>query len=274
MADKLYFVSGLPRSGSTLLMNLLGQNPNHYVTPTSGLIELFCNINTNWKNAIEFKSEGLEVVKPRVENAMCGILLGYFKKELMQGKICFDKSRGWLQYIEELEQVTKRPVKVVSTVRDIREILASFEKLYRKREIDYNYAVGDAFFQAQTVQGRCELLLAPGGVVGMTINRFRDALQRCSDKILVIPYKSFISDPKTVMSVLHDSLELPEFDYDTNNVKQVTNENDIWHGMDLHIIKPKIEPAEKSNSWEGILPPDYAANIAERFKDINELAAV
>ncbi len=37
---KVHFLGGLPRAGSTLLMNLLGQNPKFTVTPTSGLLEL------------------------------------------------------------------------------------------------------------------------------------------------------------------------------------------------------------------------------------------
>jgi sulfotransferase len=30
----IYFQSSLPRTGSTLLQNLIGQNPNFHVTPT------------------------------------------------------------------------------------------------------------------------------------------------------------------------------------------------------------------------------------------------
>ena len=51
---KLFFVSGLPRAGSTILVNLLGQNPAHHVTPTSGMIELFIqNINKfSWSSDV------------------------------------------------------------------------------------------------------------------------------------------------------------------------------------------------------------------------------
>ena len=36
----IYYVSGLPRSGSTLLMNILGQNPNFTVKSTNDLRSL------------------------------------------------------------------------------------------------------------------------------------------------------------------------------------------------------------------------------------------
>ena len=42
--EKIFFQSSLPRAGSTLLQNILGQNPNFYVTPTSGVLELLFSI--------------------------------------------------------------------------------------------------------------------------------------------------------------------------------------------------------------------------------------
>ncbi len=38
--EKLFFQSSLPRAGSTMLQNILAQNPDVYATPTSGVLEL------------------------------------------------------------------------------------------------------------------------------------------------------------------------------------------------------------------------------------------
>ena len=63
----IFFVAGLPRSGSTLLMNLLGQNPQNHVTPTNGLIDLIIRIRNTWAQNDTFKSQGLwKVVQPRI----------------------------------------------------------------------------------------------------------------------------------------------------------------------------------------------------------------
>lgn len=270
--DNLYFVSGLPRSGSTLLMNLLGQNPKHHVTPTSGLIELVLGIKKSWRNYIEFKSEGLDVAKPRVIKSIKGLMHGYFEDELKDGKIAFDKSRGWLQYIEQLEEILERPIKVIVTVRDVRAIVSSFEKIYRKRSIDYIEGEGPTYFNIQTVHGRAEEILMGGSVVGLTIARLRDALQRgVGDRLIVVPFGQLTNDPKGVMTSLHNQLGLEKFDYDPNNVKQVTFENDVWHGMDLHTIREKIEPF-KDIPWEGILPPDLCDKLASEYQDINQMS--
>jgi sulfotransferase len=268
----LFFISGLPRSGSTLLANLLGQNPNHAVTPTSGLIEMFTTIRNSWKKYIEFKAEGLDKAKPKVLGALKGLLYGFFGNELAQGKIAFDKSRGWLQFIEEIEEVLEQEIRILVTVRDVRDICASFEKIYQNRKIDFDYPIGKAFFETQTIIGRCEYLLSPGGVVGVTVNRLRDALNRkIKNRLIVIPIKNLTTHPTETLLEIHNNLGLQPYLYDTTNVKQVTFENDLWHGMDLHTIKSEVKPISE-NTWKGVLPDKYAESLEKRYKDINDIA--
>jgi sulfotransferase len=262
----LHFVSGLPRSGSTLLMNLLGQNPKHEVTPTSGLIHLFQIVTNSWKQNLEFQAEGLEKVQPKVASAAGHMLTGYHRLALEKEKIVFDKSRGWLQYIEDLDKCLGYEVKVLVTVRDVRSIIASFEKLYRDRGIQYEYPVGEAFFKAQTTMGRAEVLLMPGGVVGSAINRLRDAIQRKPDRLIKVSADQLTKDPLKAMSQIHKRLGLDDFDYKPDNVEQVTHENDMFHGMDLHKIRNKIEPMKAD--WS-ILPDELLEILEKQYADIN-----
>lgn len=267
---KIFFVSGLPRSGSTLLMNILGQNPNNYVTPTSGLIEICVNTRNFWRNVMEFQAEGLDNVMPRVQSAIKGMIYGYFDKE--EGNVVFDKSRGWLHYIEFLEEVLETQIKVIVPIRDVRAICASFERIYRSKKIDYIEGKGEAYYNQQTVYGRTRLLLNDQNVVGVSINRFRDAFfhRGIADRLIVIPYRILTTKPQDVMTDLHGMLDLEPFDYDFDNVQQITKEDDRIHGMDLHKIKSKVEPQE-SVPWEGILPNDLVQEIESNYKDINNI---
>ena len=52
----LIFCSCVPRSGSTLLLNLLAQNPAVRVTPTNGLAELLLTVRDAWTEKVEFRS--------------------------------------------------------------------------------------------------------------------------------------------------------------------------------------------------------------------------
>ena len=63
MVEKIFFNSSLPRSGSTLLQNIMGQNPKFYATPTSGVLELVFGARANYTNSPEFKAQDAEDMK-------------------------------------------------------------------------------------------------------------------------------------------------------------------------------------------------------------------
>ena len=61
--EKIFFQSSLPRSGSTLLQNILGQNPDFYVSPTSGVLELLFAARNNYTNDVAFKAQDSKLMK-------------------------------------------------------------------------------------------------------------------------------------------------------------------------------------------------------------------
>jgi hypothetical protein len=48
--ENLFFLSGVARSGSTILGSILNQNPSIHVSPTSPLMDLFCLTELDYKN--------------------------------------------------------------------------------------------------------------------------------------------------------------------------------------------------------------------------------
>jgi hypothetical protein len=253
-------------------MNLLGQNPSHHVTPTSGLIHLMRQVMDRWTTHKEFRAQGLENAKPFVNSALRGMLYGFYEQQFDAGKTVFDKSRGWLQFIEPLESILGRRVKIVTMVRDVRSIVASFEKIFRARGIEYRQPGGDAGLATLSLEGRVRRTISPQRVTGRSLLRLRDALDRCPDRLLVVPYRRLTESPQHTMTAIHEALRLPHFSYDPNHVKQVTHEDDGFNGMELHKIRPKVE-APPEQPWKGLLPDDFSAEIAEQYADINALAA-
>lgn len=275
MSDKIFFVAGTPRSGSTLLMNILGQNPAHYVTPTSGLVNMMSVVMNHWHGNQWFKAEGIKNVKPRIQNMLAGMLSNYFGEELDQGKVVFDKNREWPFYIRNLEEILNEPVKVIILIRDVRSIVASFEKLYQNRGIEYHYQFmnDDAWLATHTIEGRARMLLAPSGVIGSAINTTRDAIRIYKDhkpaRLVRVSYEMLVHEPQQTLEKLHDALGLPKFEYDIEHVDQITHEDDMtFHGMDLHTIKPKIEA--RPRDWS-CLTPQMIEELGKEFADINSL---
>lgn len=52
----LHLISGLPRAGSTLLCNILAQNPRFHATATSGILEMLFRVRNGWDTVEEFRA--------------------------------------------------------------------------------------------------------------------------------------------------------------------------------------------------------------------------
>lgn len=228
----------MPRSGSTLLCNILAQNPEFHVTPTSGLSELVRGIHQFWKQnpiikASETPEKQLQIIKDLFQS---------YHSDTNR-PIVFNKSRGWSSLIELVENALGEPVKILTTTRKITCILASLEKLYRK-EIKLINSPMEAGPNMGTLEGRVNIWTSQDGLVGSTFNAIRDAVMRGHrDKFYFIDYDELTQDPRNVMRGVYTFLGKPYFDHDFKNVAQYTKENDAEHGFtDLHTIRPEIKP--------------------------------
>ena len=117
--SKIFFQSSLPRSGSTLLQNILGQNPDFYTTPTSGLIELLYRSRNGFSESPEFKAQDEKIMKDAFMGYCSGALEGYFKS-ITDKKYIVDKSRAWGVNYNFLNEFYPEP-KIVCMVRDLRD---------------------------------------------------------------------------------------------------------------------------------------------------------
>jgi sulfotransferase len=250
MDKTLHFISGLPRSGSTLLCNLLAQNPRFAVTPTSGLLEIVVRVRNQWDTIQEFQAVRDEAAKLRVLRAM---LLHFHPWER---PVVFDKNRAWPGYVELAERALERKIKILATVRDVREILASFEKLWRQnvhaRQFPHE---AKNYIKWQTVEGRCDIWSAPNQPLGMAYNWLKDALTRQKrDRLHFVHFDELTTAPAATLRRIYHFLGEAPFEHNFDHVEQATHEDDYAYGMPgLHDTRPKVEPV--STCWRDILGP-------------------
>jgi sulfotransferase len=245
MKKDIHFISGLPRSGSTLLCNILAQNPEIHSTPTSACHDLLFMIRNNWNEWIEHKAAETLRDKKSEQNVLNAALYAYHNTDR---PIVLDKGRGWISMIELAEFALGRKAKLIVPVRDITQILSSFEKLHRKNAHIRN-STGD-FHKAQTVEGRCQNLVVDNAVFGLAYNRLKDALAKGQDdRLLFVEFEDLTFNPKATLDRVYDFLELKPYAHDFNNVEQYTTEDDFIHGYpDLHKIRRKVEPIKDDSA--------------------------
>lgn len=235
-----HFISGLPRSGSTLLANLLGQNPAIHVTPTSACHESLFTIRNYWNGWIEHKA-AKELGDSRHQRRVLRAILDSYHDT--DKPIVIDKGRGWVSMLEMIEWVTGEKAKVLVPVRSITGILSSMERIWRKQS-----ATGQTpneqqnYIKMQTVAGRTDEWMQNSQVVGLAYTRLKDAIQRgFSDRLHFIEFDDLTKNPADTVDKIYNFLELPAFAHDFNNVEQITHEDDTVHGIQgLHDIAPKI----------------------------------
>ena len=240
MTKQIHFIAGLPRSGSTLLCNILNQNPEFHATSTSGILDVILAIRNQWENLAAFKASPNKKGKAAVVNS---ILHNYCS--IVDRPVYFDKSRGWLAHMEMAEVILGRPAKVIVPVRKITDILSSFENLYRKNAHDWQFPQEkNHFYDWQTVEGRSDIWMRNDQPVGIAFNRIKDAISRGYwNRLHLVEFNDLAEKPQETMQGIYDFLELKQFKHNFNHVKHVTQENDDLHGIPgLHVIRNKVEP--------------------------------
>ena len=246
MSKKIFFQSSLPRAGSTLLQNIMGQNPEFYVTPTSGVLELVYAARNNYTNSPEFKAQDSELMKIGFAN-FCNSGINGFFNSITDKPYVIDKSRGWGVHYQFLNSFYPEP-KIICVVRDLRGIFASMEKNFRKNQHLDSGIVNHAQMTGTTTEKRIDIW-SSGQPVGISIERlyqvFREGINQ---KMLFIRFEDLTSNPQKEIDRVYDYLGVNPFTHDFNNVQQITVEDDSVYGIyGDHNIKSKIEPLKNDD---------------------------
>ncbi len=253
----------MPRAGSTLLQNILAQNPHFYVTPTSGVLELIFGARLNYTNSPEFKAQDDALMKKAFLAFSRAGMEAYFRT-LTDKPYVLDKSRGWGVHFDLLNLIFEEEPKIICMVRDLRQILASLEKKFRQNPDKYRPIENHNTLSGTTTLKRAVLHLQTPPV-GLALDRLVEIHQRgWNKKILFVRYEDLTAYPKQVLQKVYAYLDLPEFPHNFDSVAQVTQEDDLAYGIPgLHDIRPKIEPL--AHDYLSILGKDAVRFVQNNF---------
>ena len=251
---KIFFQSSLPRSGSTMLQNIIGQNPDFYVTPTSGLMELIYGARNNYSDTGEFKAQDRNITRKGFA-AFCNHGIHAYAGAITDKKYYLDKGRSWGYYVNWLESFMPYQPKIICMVRDLRDVFCSMEKLFRRNPDIDNYMIDWRVLSNVTVSKRVDTF-ASGVPIGIAIERMEAIFQMGNaHKILFVKYEDFCLRPETEMARIYNYLELPYYNHNFDYIPQITHEDDSVAPLSDHIIRNQLEmkPSEaKSILGEGV----------------------
>ena len=247
----VHFISGLPRSGSTLLSGILAQNNRIHATMSSPVASLInASLEQMGANGEFYSFFNMEKRKAIFK----ALFSAYYEDNTKE--IVFDTNRLWTARMHQLVEVFE-DFKIVCMVRNPAWIMDSFEKIYRKNPFDYSkmFNAGSRL----TVYSRCESLL--NGNVGIALTALKEAFYgEYSKRLLLIDYDVLTKFPEKTISLLYEFLEISSYDHDFQNVEYQNDEFDYSLGVQgLHQVKKVVEPSTRRT----ILPPDLFEKYSE-----------
>lgn len=246
MNKKFHFISGLPRSGSTLLSTILNQNPKFYADISSPLARFVRAVITESHAGPGYQLQCNEQKRIKL---IQGLVENYHYDTTAD--VCFNTNRGWTSLLDVLS-ITNPNAKMICCVRDINWILDSFETLFRKNP----FSISKMYSQdeATTVYTRCDALMAPGHTVRFAGDSLHEAVTGPNaNKIFLVEYNQLAKNPEQVMKALYNFIGEPYFEHDFNNVEASYDEFDIDANIKgLHTIRKGVSFVERAP----ILPLD------------------
>lgn len=239
-----YFMSGLPRSGSTLLSALLNQNPRFYSGPSSPVVPTMIALEQSLANdelylAYPKQSQAAKIISSVLENWYSDV----------EKPVIFDKNRSWVNRLHYIPGYFGIEPKVLYPVRNIADILTSFISMYRRNP--YTGQGRIPFLDEMLIKSniplsddnRCEVLCSPGGIVGASYNGLKQVFAEGREKqIHLIEYDDLINQPEETMRKIYDFLGEEYFKHNFESIENIHRENDqMVYGLpDMHDVRSTL----------------------------------
>ena len=252
MFQRIHFISGLPRSGSTLLSALLAQNPRFQAGMSGPLAGLFGALLGEMSARNEFSVFIDDAQRQRV---LRGVFEQFYADT--RAEVVFDTSRAWCTRLPAIGELFPL-ARVIACVRDVPWIVDSIERLVRKNAFQpssiFNYASGGTVFT------RANGIAGAEGLLGYAYDALKEAyFGEHADRLLLVQYETLTSDPARALKAVYDFIGEPAFKHDVMHVDYDASAFDAKAGTPgLHAIRPRVQPNERAT----ILPPDLFARFA------------
>lgn len=248
MKKQLHFLSGIPRSGSTVLAAILNQNPMTHVSTTSGLVHALDGLANTWH------SQGLlnenDPDRKKLAQTMRGAIDAFY--EDTDKAVVIDKGRGWPIPIimGAMTQVLGHKPKIIATVRSVPDCMASFIRVAKPADLDDFMATGQLSDHLKAAY-----------------ISLQEGYKYDPSCFLIVEYEDLLADPKKQLDRIHEFLELPPFEYDLSNIDgtPVKEDDENLHGYaGMHDIKPKLAKQHNDNAKD-LLKHHYSAFCQPEF---------
>lgn len=252
--NDIVLLAGLPRTGSTLLQNILAQNPKFHSEGNSALCQVMGDVIGSCENNAIQQLTGVNKDVSFKRDLLCKIPEIYYPE--VEGKVILDKTNTWIQEENLLmaREHLKKDIKSIIMVRPVDEIIASFARVFTESKKHFDYV---SFLSDENDFMR-----------SMTVTYY--AAKSKDPSFIFVSYDELVQDPSKTLSRIYEHIELIPFHHNVQKVTQTVFEDDERNDMvGMHKIRSKI--AKQKNK---IVLPDWVKHQSDEitrtiFNEIN-----
>ena len=242
-------LSGLPRSGSTILSAILDQNPLIHAEGNSAVCQFIWDMHQAGTVHAAEQLNGNNRIGT-IHDIIKQIPQIYYKDIPVDKEIVVDKCRAWTiaSNVELLRKYIDPDIKIIVLERSVTEIMKSFMKLYKKNN-----------WSDEKIHEVLKAMLVPNiepvmrSIIGINMARKANALQSDNKTFLFIHYDDLIANPAETIQRIYDFCGWAPYEHQFDNIVNAHPENDDFYNLKgFHSIRHSLNKQENTI----ILPPD------------------
>lgn len=247
MTLRFHFISGLPRSGSTLTSAILRQNPRFHAGISSPLAGLADGIIAQVSAGTEMSTMVNEEQRARL---LRGLFDAYYADR--DEALIFDTNRAWTAKLAMLMRLFPE-ARVICCVRDVAWVMDSLERQYRNNAFEHTRLFNNPA-ERSTVYTRLEALAGANRLVGYAWHALREACYgEFAERLVIVDYDLLTQRPAEVFQLLYQFIGEEPFAHDFAAVEFDAPAFDAQLGLDgLHRVHRSVAPRPRQT----VLPPD------------------
>ena len=260
---QFHFVAGLPRSGSTLLCDILNQRDDTFASSTSICDMEAIDLRNRWSTSPEVQSD-LHHDKSAAERRMVRKLQGLLESAYAEEEkpIVFDKGRRWTNSIDSL-RTTHPKSAVIITMRNPLDCYASVDKHHQRFPLLDIGGSADEPALAKVVR----YFDPQKGMLGSNLIRIESIMARKNRpaNIVLLSFEELVREPVKVLRRLYAEIDLPDHQHDFENVEATSVDLDVLHLYKFPHRRETGPIKPPKTDWREVIPEGLAAQIAKQY---------
>ena len=251
-----HFISGLPRSGTTLLGAILKQNPRFTAGISDPLHGFIHGIIRETNTAV-----GMDASVPihKRRELIKDLFASFYKHD---NQVCFNTNRAWCADTALLKDIFP-DFKMIVCVRHVPWILDSFERLNNRNP----HTIKPLYHHQMlaNVTERCMMLMGEipnfgGYVMAPLLNVQQSMFCEHRNHLCFVDYDTLVQNPRQTVWDIYKFLGEPVFDHDFANVQDNYDEFDQQAKIQgLHTVRPVVSAPDRQTVLPDSLWNKYAS---------------